>query len=77
VQQALTPTPAKTDYGYMNWFLNTGKKLLPSAPATAFMHVGNGANLIYTDPEHELVVVIRWIDMKAVDGVVKKLLNAF
>jgi CubicO group peptidase (beta-lactamase class C family) len=76
VQQALTPTPAKTDYGYMNWFLNTGKKLLPSAPATAFMHIGNGANLIYVDPEHQLVMVVRWIDTKAMDGVVKKLLDA-
>jgi Beta-lactamase len=77
IQQALTPTPVKTDYGYMNWFLNTGKKMLPSAPATAFMHLGNGANLIYTDPEHELVMVVRWIDTKALDGVVKKLLEAF
>jgi hypothetical protein len=77
VQQALTPTPAKTDYGYMNWFLNTGRKLLPAAPATAFMHIGNGANLIYTDPEHDLVMVVRWIDANAMDGVVKKLLEAF
>ncbi|MEP6746861.1 MAG: serine hydrolase [Bacteroidota bacterium] len=77
VQQALTPTPAKTDYGYMNWFLNTGKKLLPSAPASAFMHIGNGANLIYVDPEHGLVMVVRWINEKAMDGVVKKLLEAF
>jgi len=77
VQQALTPTPAKTDYGYMNWFLNTGKKMLPSAPASAFMHVGNGANYIYTDPEHDLVMVVRWIDGKGIDTVVKKLLEAF
>ncbi|HXV98043.1 MAG TPA: serine hydrolase, partial [Anaerolineae bacterium] len=26
IQQATTPTPVKTDYGYMNYFLNTGKK---------------------------------------------------
>ena len=77
VQQALTPTPVRMDYGYMNWFLNTGKKLLPSAPESAFMHVGNGANFIYTDPEHDLVMVVRWIDGKAMDAVVKKLLEAF
>ena len=76
VQQALTPTPVRMDYGYMNWFLNTGKKLLPSAPESAFMHVGNGANFIYTDPEHDLVMVVRWIDGKAMDAVVKKLLEA-
>ena len=77
IQQALTPTPAKTDYGYMNWFLNTDKKLLPNAPATAFMHIGNGNNLIYVDPEHDLVAVVRWIsDNKAMDSVLKKLIEA-
>jgi hypothetical protein len=30
----------------MNWFLNTGQKALPSAPATVFYHFGNGANVI-------------------------------
>ncbi len=78
VQQALTPTTVKTDYGYMNWFLNTDKKLLPHAPATAFMHVGNGNNIIYVDPEHDLVAVIRWIsDNKAIDGTIQRLLDAF
>jgi CubicO group peptidase (beta-lactamase class C family) len=77
VKQSLTPTPVKTDYGYMNWFLNTGKKMLPSAPETAFMHRGNGANLIYVDPQHELVIVARWIENNAMDKVVKKVLEAF
>ncbi|NCT93933.1 MAG: serine hydrolase [Chitinophagaceae bacterium] len=77
VQQSLTPTAVKTDYGYMNWFLNTDRKFLPSAPASAFVHVGNGNNLIYVDPEHELVAVIRWIDSKAQDGVIKQLLEAW
>jgi CubicO group peptidase (beta-lactamase class C family) len=77
IKQALTPTPAKTDYGYMNWFLNTDTKLLPGAPATAFMHVGNGNNIVYVDPEHDLVVVIRWIsDMRSVDATIKKILES-
>lgn len=77
VKQALTPTPAKTDYGYMNWFLNTDKKLLPDAPASAFMHIGNGNNLIYVDPEHELVAVVRWIaDNKAMNSTIQKILEA-
>ncbi len=77
VTQALTPTPVKTDYGFMNWFLNTDRKMLPSAPASAFMHIGNGNNLIYVDPEHELVVVVRWIaDNKSMDATIKKILEA-
>ncbi|MDJ1473751.1 serine hydrolase domain-containing protein [Xanthocytophaga flava] len=77
VAQALTPTTPEPTYGYMNWFLNTDKKYLPSAPVTAFAHIGNGTNMIYVDPEHELVVVARWIDNKALDGMVKRVLDAF
>lgn len=77
IQRSLTPTPVKTDYGFMNWFLNTDRQFLPSAPATAFTHVGNGNNLIYVDPEHELVAVIRWIDGKVQDKVVQKILQSF
>lgn len=76
VRQALTPTPAQPTYGYMNWFLNTDHKLLPSAPVTAFVHIGNGTNMIYVDPEHDLVAVVRWIENAAMDGMVKQLLNA-
>ena len=77
VKQALTPTTANTGYGYMNWFLNTDKKLLPHAPASAFVHIGNGTNLIYVDPEHDLVMVVRWIESKEMDGMVAKILASF
>jgi CubicO group peptidase (beta-lactamase class C family) len=74
IDWALTPTAAEPTYGFMNWFLNTDRKLMPSAPPTAFAHIGNGTNLIYVDPEHDLVAVVRWIDGRATDGFVKRLL---
>lgn len=76
IRQALTPTAAQPTYGYMNFFLNGDKKYLPNAPATAFVHVGNGTNIIYVDPQNEIVMVVRWIENSAVDGVVKNVLNA-
>ena len=76
VKQALTPTSANPEYGYMNWFLNTDRKLLPSAPGSAFMHIGNGTNFIYVDPEHGLVAVVRWIENASMDGMVGKILSA-
>ena len=76
VRMALTPTSAQPTYGFMNWFLNTDRKLWPSAPATAFAHVGNGTNLVYVDPEHDLVVVARWIDNGSVDEFLKRVLAA-
>ncbi|HEY0521856.1 MAG TPA: serine hydrolase [Stellaceae bacterium] len=76
VDMALTPTPAEPTYGFMNWFLNTDRKLWPSAPATAFAHIGNGTNIVYVDPDHDLVAVVRWIDSKAIDGFLQRLLGA-
>ena len=73
---ALTPTPVQPTYGFMNFYLNQDRKLLPSAPPTAFMFIGNGANLVYIDPDNDLVAVIRWIDGGAADGFVKRLLAA-
>jgi len=76
VKRSLTLTTANTGYGYMNWFLNTNKKMLPDAPETAFVHLGNGVNMIYVDPEHDLVAVIRWIEQKEMNGAVKRILAA-
>jgi len=76
VKMSLTPTPVETGYGFMNWFLNTGRKLLPSAPESSFAHLGAGTNMIYVDPENDLVVVARWIDNKATDGLVQRVLAA-
>ena len=77
VTQALTPTPAQPTYGYMNWYLNTGRKYLPAAPPQAFVHVGAGNNIIYVDPVNDVVAVVRWIDTNAsVNGFVERLLAA-
>lgn len=31
-------------------------------------------NLIYVDPENDLVIVVRWIDQKALDGFIQRVL---
>ena len=77
VSMALTPTKAQDTYGFMNWFLNTEKKRMPNAPESSFHHVGAGANIVYVDPEHDLVVVARWIDgVAAMDELVRRVLGA-
>jgi len=74
IKNSLTPSKANIGYGYMNFFLNTDNKFIPSAPASAFAHVGNGANYIYVDPENDLVIVLRWIDTKSLNGIIEKVL---
>ena len=62
VRMARTPTPQNPEYGYMNWFLNTDRKLLPAAREDAVMFLGNGDNIVFIDYQHDLVAVVRWID---------------
>ena len=76
VQWALTPTPAQPGYGFMNWYNNREGKLFPSGPASAFAHIGNGTNIVIVDPEHDLVIVLRWIERSAVDEVLKRVIGA-
>jgi CubicO group peptidase (beta-lactamase class C family) len=62
IRLARTPTLVKQDYGYMNWFLNTGRKMFPAAREDAVAFLGNGTNMVFIDYEHDLVAVVRWID---------------
>ena len=72
VRQAKTPTVPQPTYGFMNWFLNTDRKYYPAAPASAFVHVGNGTNIIYIDPENDIVVVARWMDNGKINELIEK-----
>jgi CubicO group peptidase (beta-lactamase class C family) len=74
VRNATTPTQPQPTYGFMNWFLNTNRRFIPSAPASAFAHMGNGTNMVYVDPENDLVIVARWIEQKAIDGFIQRVL---
>ena len=62
------------DYGYL-WWLNTKGKQWPSAPKSSFAAIGNGSNIIWIDPEHDLVVVWRWHG-PFMDGVIQRTLAA-
>lgn len=61
IAMARTPGTANREYGYMNWFLNTDRKPIPSAPAGSVTFRGNGQNIIYVDWDNDLVVVVRWL----------------
>lgn len=61
IKKSRTPTTVQTNYGYMNYFLNTDKKEIPSAPESAFFHLGAGTNMVYVDEVNDLVIVARWI----------------
>jgi CubicO group peptidase (beta-lactamase class C family) len=76
IEKALTPTEAQPTYGHMNYFLNKGKDLLPDAPEGAFYHLGAGVNMVYADPENNLVIVARWLDGQQMNELVKRVLES-
>lgn len=61
LRRAETPTVPRPTYGYMNFFLNTGRKLYPGAPEGTIAFLGNGTNIVFIDKQRDLVVVARWI----------------
>jgi CubicO group peptidase (beta-lactamase class C family) len=74
IDEMRQPCPINPQYGFL-WWLNTGRTSLPSAPASSYAARGAGSNVIWIDPEHDLVIVLRWIDKGSVDGFLKLILE--
>lgn len=75
IEKMLTPSPTLPNYGYL-WWLNTGPAANPDLPRSAVSAMGAGSNVIWIDPDHDLVVVARWIDKTAVDGLLSRIVAA-
>ena len=76
IDLARTPTDLRPTYGFMNWFLNTNRNLMPSAPEDHYYHGGAGANRVWVAPGLDLVVVFRWMSAAHYDGFVERVLSA-
>jgi CubicO group peptidase (beta-lactamase class C family) len=72
---AVTPSAHGPDYGYL-WWLNTKQRQWPSAPANSFAALGNGSNIIWIDPQHDIVFVWHWYQNRAMDGMIQQILAA-
>ena len=70
-RDATTPSAHGPDYGYL-WWLNTQRKQWPSGPASSFAALGNGTNIVWIDPDHDVVVVWRWFENNAIDGMIQR-----
>ena len=68
-----TPSAANPGYGLL-WWLNTGRALYPSAPAASLFALGGGSHVLWLDPDHDLVMVARWVDKPEVDGLLARVL---
>lgn len=75
VEECRRPCAVNPEYGLL-WWLNTGRAQFPSAPESCFAARGAGSNVIWIDPDHDLVAVVRWIDKASMDGFFARLLSA-
>ena len=83
LREARRATPARESYGYMNWFRNANitrrgitRRVWPAAPASAVTFQGAGSNLVYLDWEHDLLIVLRWVQGGRLNGIVERVLRA-
>jgi CubicO group peptidase (beta-lactamase class C family) len=73
LKESTIPSAHGPDYGYL-WWLNTKQKQWPSGPASSFAAIGNGGNIVWIDPEHDIVLVWHWHESgKAMDGMVERI----
>ncbi len=66
LREAWTPTPIRPVYGLL-WWLNTGDAQYTGASESSVFALGAGGNVIWIDPEHDMVAVIRWTDTRKID----------
>ncbi len=72
IEAMTTPSPTNGSYGYL-WWLNRAGVRYRGAPESCFYATGAGSNIVWIDPEHDLVAVMRWIDKAAVGGFLTRL----
>jgi CubicO group peptidase (beta-lactamase class C family) len=61
IAEMLAPSATNPDYGFL-WWLNRGKARYPAATERSVFALGAGSNIIWVEPENDLVVVGRWAD---------------
>ncbi|MBT3358340.1 MAG: serine hydrolase [Rhodospirillales bacterium] len=75
VNQLHTPSPVNAGYGFL-WWLNTGQEEWAGVPETSYGAVGAGSHIIWIDPDHDLVIVARWVNQIHVEGLIQEFAQA-
>jgi CubicO group peptidase (beta-lactamase class C family) len=73
--ELVRPCPVAPFYGLL-WWLNTDRRQFSAASERSYFALGWGSHIVWIDPDHDLVTVLRWIDRKQAPGFVERLLGA-
>ncbi len=69
------PSENNESYGYM-WWLNKGARKWDGLSENIYYGAGFGGNFIVIIPNHNLVVVARWIDSSKIGDFIKLIINS-
>ena len=69
------PSENNESYGYM-WWLNRGARKWDGLSENIYYGAGFGGNFIVIIPNHNLVVVARWIDSSKIGDFIKKVVDS-
>jgi CubicO group peptidase (beta-lactamase class C family) len=75
IDASTEPARLNPAYGLL-WWLNTDRKPYPSASTASFFAKGAGGNILWIDPETDIVAVLRWVDAAALDGFIGRVMAA-
>lgn len=70
-----TPCALNENYGLM-WWLNAIGGQAPAAPRSSFFAKGVGSNIVWVDPDNDMVTVVRWIQKEYVPAFAEKVIAA-
>lgn len=72
VSEMLSPSPTNGGYGLL-WWLNRGKGQRKGWSERCVSAMGAGSNVVWVDPDRDIVAVLRWIDKVAIEGFLERL----
>ena len=75
VAESVKPCALNPRYGLF-WWLNSDGSYQKSAPRDSFFAIGAGGNVTWVDPAHDLVAVLRWVDITKLDAWIGLVLGA-
>jgi CubicO group peptidase (beta-lactamase class C family) len=77
IEYATSPSEAEKSYAAM-WWTNhpEGSRHMEGVPASAYYAAGFGGNYILIDPEHDLVLVTRWLEPRHMAEMARRVINA-
>lgn len=76
IELATESSPANKDYGFM-WWLNKTNSRMTNLSNNAFYAAGFGGNYIIIEPDHDLVIVTRWLEPSKANEFVKLVKDSF